>query len=139
MRVAAAHRLTALLAVTVLSACETGYDTLTNVESMCDVVFEAGQTVQVFGEFVGERYHHSFFSHPACPERQWQAGYSDDFGDRFRRKLELGNALFIGAGIRAFDVEVEGLLVETPLGPAIEFRKLGNAQRFDWPRSKQSD
>jgi hypothetical protein len=131
MRDGAPTLLVLLTAVTFQAGCATGYDEIADVRSVCDVPFEVGKVVRVSGEFSGDRYHYSFIHHADCPGVIWTAYSTDSFRDRFSKTLELGNALFIGAGVRNFEVEVEGLLrLDYEGKPAIEFQKLGKSERI---------
>ena len=130
MRIPAKHAATLLLAALPLACATAEYDSLTNVQSICDVSFEVGRIVQVSGDFDGDRYHGNGLFHPDCPGIYWTADWTDAFGDRYYELLEIGNAIWIGTDFSMYRIEVEGrLFIHSEGGPAIEFQKLGKSER----------
>jgi hypothetical protein len=130
----AARNLAVLLSAAAQVACATrgtsGYDTLTNVKSICDVPFEEGTIVQVSANFDGDRYHSDGLFDSGCRGIYWVADWTDDFEGKYAKRLELGNAIVIGPFSR-YRLEVEGRLFLTHEGkPAIEFQKLSKSERI---------
>jgi hypothetical protein len=104
------------------------YDRLTDVRSICDVPFEEGTVVRVAADFDGDRYHGDGLFDSECKGVYWSADWTDDFARRHAKRLELGNALFIGPHSR-YRVEVEGRIFLSGDGkPAIRFQHLGKSQ-----------
>ncbi len=127
-----------LSAATLPAGCATfdlmGYDRLTDVRSICDVPSKEGTIVQVAADFDGDRYHGDGLSDSECKGVYWSADWTDDFGRRHAKRLELRNALFIGPHSR-YRVEVEGQVFLSDDGkPAIRFQKLGKSQAIATPQ-----
>jgi len=130
MRMPARHAATLVAAVMPLACATAEYDSLNNVQSICDVTFEVGRIVQVSGYFDGDRYHGNGLFDPECPGIYWDTDSTDAFDDRYREQLELGNAIWIGTDFSRYRIEVEGrLFIGSEGGPAIEFQKLGKSER----------
>lgn len=120
-------------------ACTTvdapAYDTLTNVKSICEVPFEEGKVVQVSADFDGDRYHGNGLFDARCRGVYWITDWTDDFEKKFGKRIELGNAVFIGPYFSRYRIEVEGRLFLSHDGkPAIQFQKLGKSEAIARPQ-----
>ena len=125
-------RSVALLLASFLASCATSeFDSVMNVQSICNVTFKAEQIVQVSGEFDGDRYHGNGLFHHDCPGVYWTVDWSDEFYAKYVKRLELENAIFQGTAFSKYRVEVEGrLFVSSEGGPAIKLMKLRKAERM---------
>lgn len=128
----------AVLSAVMLTACATvgasGYDTLTNVKSICDVPFEEGKIVQVAADFDGDRYHGDGLFDSNCLGVYWIADWTEEFERKFGKRIELGNAILIGPYFSRYHIEVEGLLSLSRSGePVIQFQRLGKSEAIARP------